>query len=161
MVVDEGVIVGSDRNQEWLLPWWWMNFRLHNNHPVAFVDFGDMSPSAVSWCQKRGPYFKLNPVTNFVAQKEFIDPQKAALWEKMHPTIWSLRLSWYKKPFALQMSPFKRSLWLDVDCQVRGSIEPLFALCENEAKFSRGAGKQIFTRLKSTERNHSSRRDHV
>ncbi|MBA3604167.1 MAG: hypothetical protein H0W50_11150 [Parachlamydiaceae bacterium] len=30
-------------------------------------------------------------------------------------------------------SPYQRTIWLDVDCQVRGSIDDLFTKCVNEA----------------------------
>ena len=84
-----------------------MYFRLYNDQPVTFVDFGDMSTKAVQWCQKRGLVIKLELSDSFMAKKDAIDPYQAALWEKMQPNVWALRFTWYKKPFALLQSPFK------------------------------------------------------
>lgn len=133
---EDGVIVGTSQRQEWLLPWWWMHFRLFNNHPVTFVDFGDLSAPAAEWCRKRGDVVKLDLSDSFMAKKEEIDPQQAAVWEKMQPNVWTLRFTWYKKPFSLLKSPYRRTVWLDLDCQVRGSIQPMFELCENEGGFA-------------------------
>nr|WP_166154713.1 hypothetical protein [Neochlamydia sp. AcF84]NGY94503.1 hypothetical protein [Neochlamydia sp. AcF84] len=132
----DGVIVGTSHRLEWMLPWWWAHFRQHNEHPVLFVDYGDMSLQAKNWCQQRGELIKLELTDTFMARKDQIDPMQACLWEKMQPQVWDLRFTWYKKPFALLLSPFKRSLWLDLDCQVRGSLQPLFEGCENEAGFA-------------------------
>lgn len=130
---DYGVIIGTSRNQEWLLPWWWMHFSAHNSLPVTFVDFGDLSTEAVEWCKKRGDVVRLELSNSFMASKDAIDPKDAQLWEKMHPEVWKLRFTWYKKPFALLLSPYKKTIWLDPDCQVRGSLIELFEQCENPA----------------------------
>lgn len=122
----EGVIVGCSQNQECLLPWWWMNFRLHNNQPVTFIDFGDLSNSAISWCQKRGNLIKLDIPNDFVTRKEEIDPALACLWESKNSYVWLFRPSWFLKPFALLKSPYRKTVWFDLDCQVRGSIQPLY-----------------------------------
>lgn len=139
---EDGVIVGTSQRQEWLLPWWWMHFRLFNNHPVTFVDFGDLSTAAIEWCKKRGHVFHLDLEDTFMAQKKDIDPEQAVLWEKMQPNVWALRFTWYKKPFALLLSPYKRTVWLDLDCQLRGSIQPMFELCENEGGFAAASEHQ-------------------
>lgn len=57
----------------------------------------------------------------------------------MQPLVWQLRFTWYKKPFALLLSPYQRTIWMDLDCQVRGSIEPMFVFCENREGFSAAA----------------------
>ncbi len=133
---EEGVIVGTSKNQEWLLPWWWMHYRLHNDYPVTFVNFGDLSPEAVEWCSKRGHVVDLELTDEFMAKKEAIDPSTAKIWEAMHPAVWGFRFTWYKKPFALLLSPYKRTVWIDLDCQVRGSIKQLFTSCRNDAGFA-------------------------
>lgn len=134
--IEKGVIVGTSRRQEWLLPWWYMHFRMHNPHPIIFVDFGDLSEEALNWCQRRGQVIELELDDSFMSTKEEVNPETGSLWEKMQPNVWSLRFTWYKKPFALQLSSFDQTLWLDLDCQVRGSIEPLFCFCENEGGFA-------------------------
>lgn len=131
--MSQGVIVGTNRSQEWLLPWWWMNYRLHNDFPITFFDFGDMSEVAVKWCKERGTVIKLNISEDFVANRDAVDPKMAKLWEGIYQNVWSVRKGWWKKPFAMVKSPYKQTIWMDLDCQVRGSILPIFSYCENEA----------------------------
>ena len=94
---DAGVLVGADQGVEDLLPTWWGHYRKHNRLPVAFADFG-MSDRMVAWCAKRGRVFSVRDVP--------VD-------------------GWWLKPFALLRSPFMRTLWVDVDCEVRGRVGPL------------------------------------
>ena len=126
----EGIIVGADQTQEWLLPWWWENYRKHNTHPVAFVDFG-MSAEKKEWCKERGEFISLFVADIFVAEKEEIEPSTLKEWEAQFGNkFWGCRNAWFKKPLACLQSPFKRSIWIDLDCEIRGSLQELFALNE-------------------------------
>ena len=40
VIFPKGIIVASDMQQEWLLPWWWEHYTRFNSFPVAFIDFG-------------------------------------------------------------------------------------------------------------------------
>lgn len=130
---NDGVIVGCTKSQEWLLPWWWMNYSLKNLYPVTFFDFGDMTPEAKAWCAKRGTLEPLNiPTADFVAPRDQVPAQMAALWEQhLNLDVWSARLQWFKKPFACLHSPYQRTIWIDLDCQVRMNLAELFSFCEN------------------------------
>lgn len=123
----KGVIVGCNSSQEWLLPWWYMNFRLHNQHPVTFVNFGDMSERALRWCSERGDVASLKCGDEFIAPKEAIDKDLAAEWEKRRGKIWSLRKAWFKIPLALLQTRYEKTLWTDLDCQIISSVEPVFS----------------------------------
>ncbi|WP_068468765.1 hypothetical protein [Candidatus Protochlamydia phocaeensis] len=140
----DGILTGCDQSQEWLLPWWWMNLRLHDGHPVTFIDFGNMSKAALDWCKGRGAVISLEADCSFVAGKEKINPQLALIWETIHTHVWQMRSAWFKKPFALLQSPYKRTLWLDLDCQVRGQLDPLFDQCDNEAEVAMKREEDIF-----------------
>lgn len=119
----DGVIVGSDLTQEWALPWWWERYRAHNNYPVAFIDLG-LSLQMKDWCRQRGQLILLK-VVDFT---EKVDPKLARGWEAFSGTqFWESRGAWFKKPFACLKSPFERTLWIDTDCEIRGSIKPLFS----------------------------------
>jgi hypothetical protein len=100
---DCGVIVGLDKHQEWLLDWWWGNYSRHNDLPVLFADFG-MSDAGRRRCAERG------------AVSERIDADC---------------YGWFKKPLALLESPFRKAVWLDADCEVRGPLDRLLDFCEN------------------------------
>ena len=101
--VQNGVVTGADAEQEWLLPWWYENFRRHNmDTDIAFADFG-MSPIAKHWCSQRGVVFHVNCGAG---------------------------QTWHKKPFALMASSFNRSVWIDADCEVRKDVYALFDYAE-------------------------------
>ncbi len=96
--INQGVLTGCDKNHEWMISWWFANFRKHNPAlPVCFVDMG-MTPECVEWCKKRGLIFQQ------------IKPNKL----------------FFKKAFAMLKTPFEHTLFMDLDCEVRGSVTPLF-----------------------------------
>ncbi len=125
-----GIVVGSDLTQEWLLPWWWKHYNACNSYPVVFVDFG-MSEKMKAWCREYGELIPLLVADIFVADKQEIDP---VLVEEMEnacgKNFWPCRHAWFKKPLACLQSPFRKSIWVDSDCQIRGSVSRLFDLCE-------------------------------
>lgn len=137
---EDGVITGCARNHEWLLPWWYMNFRTQNEYPITFFDFGDMSDKAKEWCKKRGTLKTLNvPTDQFVVGKEKVPIECKSIWElavvERQVTgidIWTARPQFFKKPFAFLQSPYSRTVWIDLDCQVRKPINPIFDYCENQ-----------------------------
>lgn len=119
-----GVLVGCDQTQEWLLPWWWHYYARYNSFPVVFADFG-MSEQAIAWCASKGSILPSSSEKRFSDQK-ISDVQKAA-WEQLYGLgIWDRRRVWFKKPQALLQSSFCTGLWLDLDCQVKGNLEPIF-----------------------------------
>lgn len=125
-----GIIVGCNEAHEKLLPWWWYHYSAHNSYPVTFVDFG-MSAKAKNWCRQRGAYILLQESFS-IALKEDVSPERAALWEGLYsPHFWPSRTGWFKKPLALRVSPYAQAIWIDLDCEVRGCVAPLFEYCDN------------------------------
>lgn len=117
-----GILAACDEKLEWLLPWWWERLRVHSETPVAFVDFG-MSACGRSFCQERGELIALD-ISQF---KESVAKERAVRWEAIYGKgLWNARQSWLKKPFALLLTPFKETIWLDLDCEVLGPLVPLF-----------------------------------
>ncbi len=120
----KGIIVGCDRNQECLLLWWWNNYSAHNRYPVAFVDFG-MSKGALAWCRKRGTTIAL---PEDICPLQPLSPEeKQRLTPHFGKEPWLYRGALFKKAFACLRAPFPHSCWIDLDCEIRGSLEPLFA----------------------------------
>lgn len=121
-----GIVVGADITQEWLLPWWWSHYSRFNSHPVAFIDLG-MSDEMKKWCQERGDLIRLPVADIFVAERETIDP---TLVQEMETacgnSFWPSRSAWFKKPLACLLSPFQTSIWIDLDCQILGPLNELF-----------------------------------
>jgi hypothetical protein len=125
-----GVVVGSDLTQEWLLPWWWEHYSAFHSYPVAFVDFG-MSEEMKKWCRDRGELIPLYVADIFVAEKQEIEPFLVEQMENVcGKGFWPSRPAWFKKPLACLQSPFRKSIWIDLDCQIRGPLNELFELCE-------------------------------
>lgn len=121
----EGILVGCDCNQEWLLSWWWEHYSKHNAYPVAFVDFG-MSEKASAWCRERGQYISL-PDEPIPLKK--LSSRRKAQWEKrLGSGFWHTRPAWFAKPLAFLRAPFAFSCWIDLDCEVRGVLDPIFAI---------------------------------
>lgn len=99
-IVDKyGIVTGANSRHEWMLPWWYDHFRKFNkNMPVIFADFG-MNKEKRNWCKANGNVINLRH---------------------------KMRRDWFKKPLAMLYAPFKRVFWIDLDCEIRGSVEPLF-----------------------------------
>lgn len=125
----DGVVVGADQFQEWLLPWWWDNFIKHNSCPVTFVDFG-LSLEKKNWCQERGELIALPFLDVLVKDKDEVEAERAEKWEDRYGEyFWDYRKAWFKKPLACLQSPYRRTLWLDLDCEILGPLTDLFNAC--------------------------------
>jgi lipopolysaccharide biosynthesis glycosyltransferase len=44
--------------------------------------------------------------------------------------VWNARLTWFKKPLAFLHSPYEKGIWIDLDCEVLGSLKSLFTRCD-------------------------------
>lgn len=128
VVIPRGIIVGSDEKQEWLLPWWWENYKRHNDFPVTFVDFG-LSEKAKSFCKERGELIEIPLPCSFLGIKEAVCREKQELWEAIYKEMyacWEKRSLWHQKPLALLQTPYQHTIWLDTDCEVHNSLSPMF-----------------------------------
>ncbi|MCB1109775.1 MAG: hypothetical protein KDK64_02250 [Chlamydiia bacterium] len=126
----DGVIVAADMQQEWILKWWWNHYSASNSSPVTFFDLG-MSKSASLWCQSKGTVIPFSlPQSTFKSQSEIpLDTQKT--WESYNSSrVWECRNQWLHKPFLILQSPYDRTLWIDIDCEVKQSLTPLFSYCD-------------------------------
>lgn len=95
---DKCIVVGVDDNHEWMLKWWYFHYNKHNNYPIVFADFG-MSRFARQWCAKHGTIVDITD---------------------------TIRRNWFKKPSAILNCPYNYIIWMDIDCEIRGNIGPLF-----------------------------------
>ncbi len=117
-----GILVASDKNQEWLLKWWWKRYIRHNNHPVAFVDFG-MTHEMAEWCKEKGSLIPFSYSIKVSSHKKILNETQSIYGKEIINT----RNFWFKKPLAFTLTPFEKTIWLDLDCEVLGSLAPLFA----------------------------------
>jgi len=123
----EGVLSGCEQSHEWLLPWFFERFRTYNpDCPLAFADFG-MTPKGKEWCRERGILVAVPELPAPVFSSIFFEGEE---WidRKLESAPLSLpQRIIFRKPLALSQSPFQRTLWLDLDCQVRGSLTSLLS----------------------------------
>lgn len=122
----QGVVIASDAKQEWMLPWWWKNYSRYNTYCVTFIDLG-LSEEAREFCKEKGQLIEIPPIP-LVGTKEVVSKETSKFWESLSDgrSWWEKRSLWHKKPIALLQTPYERTIWLDTDCEVKGSLEPLF-----------------------------------
>ncbi|MEI6241808.1 MAG: hypothetical protein WCP39_00185 [Chlamydiota bacterium] len=133
---EKGVLVGTDKNQEWLLPWWYFHYSATNTFPITFGNFG-MSKKALAWCEKRGSVLEA-PSSDFVTKKEIISSDLRKKWDQNRAAtpFWKSRPAWFLKPLLMQQSPYQQTLYLDLDCQVYQNLNPIFDFSNNPGGFS-------------------------
>lgn len=103
---DSGLVIMSDEESEWLLPWFASRFqRYHPTLPVCLFDLG-MSDEALHWARQQG-------------------------WETRAKT-WddAFGAAWFHKPLAIESSPYTNILFLDLDCEVRSALHDAFRWCQ-------------------------------
>ncbi len=131
--LSKGVLTGANAAQEWMLPHWWRCYTALCNEPVAFIDFG-MSPSARAWCQTKGMLLPFTCPTDIVQEKNAICPIRAKFWERIYPgNVWKARPIWFAKVLALLQTPYRQTVWMDLDCEVKQPLDRLFHYAENPA----------------------------
>ena len=94
---------------------------------MAFADFG-LSKEKKKWCRARGELFPVHTPPFFVKDRIDVGDALAEEWEsRCADTFWESREAWFKKPHACAHSPFELTLWMDLDCEITGSLEGIWA----------------------------------
>lgn len=124
-IKSRGIVVAADANIEWILPWWWHCYSLYNQYPVFFVDFG-MSPAMRRWCRRKGHLHLLKQSIAIKTKKEILSHYTNQWEDTYRGNVWKARQGWFKKPWACLQTPFDLNIWLDLDCEVCGSLDSLF-----------------------------------
>lgn len=122
----DGVIIATDQSRQFLLPFWWECYKKYNDYPVTIIDFG-MSAAAHQWCKERGEVIQLSLPDWLFDKRQLMSTRYF---------IQGVRRAWFHKPFAMLLSPYKRTLWLDMDCQVNGNLSPVFPYAENPTQMA-------------------------
>lgn len=94
---DRAFLTGCDHTQEWMLPWFFENYKKHNTAPLIFADFGVNDLASIQ------PHVHAVITMSKVKEK-----------------------GWFKKPKSMMHCPAKKTVWLDTDCEVKGNIEGIF-----------------------------------
>ena len=131
-----GIHCGADQSQEWMLPWWWSRYKDHNDFPVTFFDFG-MTEKMRAWALERGEVISIELDASWMTTPSQIDPDFVKDWEKWHgKQVWHLRSSWIKKPLTFLHSRYEKGIWIDLDCEILGSLKPLFSQCDSGSQIA-------------------------
>ena len=124
---DKGLLAFSNQRLEWMLPWWVETVRAHSNLPITFIDAG-LSKRMRKWCRSKGDVIKLEDQIP-VASRQKVAPEQQKLWESLYfGDVWESRKAWFLKPQVLNLTPYQKTLYLDIDCQVVSEIDSLFDL---------------------------------
>lgn len=102
---EQAIITGSNKDTEWMLPWWIERIREFN--PDVHISVHDYGLSE--------------------GMKQFLaTPNKAnSIAELLNlPDVYP----WFLKPKSMLSSPFKKTIWLDVDAECCGDLTELFDL---------------------------------
>ncbi len=123
----EGILAAANEGQAWLLEWWWKNYSRFNRLPVTFVDLG-LSSKTKRWCEERGECIPLTSYPLKIAEKGQIDEALLKEWNFFYgQTDWNKRPFFFQKPLSFLLSPYQKTLWLDIDCEVRSDLSEVFA----------------------------------
>lgn len=90
-------ITGADSNTEWMLPWFFENYKKHNKTPILLADFGLKNPK------------KYKKYVHAIIDMSHIQEE-----------------GWFKKPKAIIYSPAEMTVWIDTDCEVLKPIDDIF-----------------------------------
>ncbi|NGX50913.1 MAG: hypothetical protein K1060chlam2_00765 [Chlamydiae bacterium] len=132
----DGIVIAADENQEWFLKWWWNHYSKENSYPVTFFDIG-MSKSARIWCESKGEVRTFTFPDGWIKDRSQIDPKQIEEWEERYQgKLWEGRKQWFCKPYILLQSPYQRTIWTDLDCEVRRPLHELFNYCNEADGFS-------------------------
>jgi hypothetical protein len=97
---DKAFITGCDKNHEWMLKWFFKNYKKHmKDVPLIFANFG-LSDKGLTIVRENA---------HAVMNLETFDEK-----------------GWFKKPLAMLKSPSKKTVWIDLDCEIRDDVSNLF-----------------------------------
>jgi len=101
---DEAFVTGCDENHEWMLEWFFKNYKKHmKDVPLIFANFG-LTPEGLKLVREN-----VHAVMNL---KTFDEK------------------GWFKKPMSMIKSPSKKTVWIDLDCEIRDDIRDLFDILQ-------------------------------
>ena len=96
---DEAFVTGCDEKHEWMLEWFFKNYKQHiKNVPLIFANFG-LTAEGLKLVREN-----VHAVMNL---KTFDEK------------------GWFKKPMSMIKSPSKKTIWIDLDCEIRDDISNL------------------------------------
>ena len=97
---DKAFVTGCDENHEWMLEWFFKNYKKHmKDVPLVFANFC-LTPDGIK---------KVLENVHAVMNLKTFDEE-----------------GWFKKPMSMIKCPSKKTIWIDLDCEIRDDISNLF-----------------------------------
>ena len=97
---DKAFVTGCDENHEWMLEWFFKNYKKHmKDVPLVFANFG-LTPDGLK---------KVRENVHAVMNLKPFDEE-----------------GWFKKPMSMIKCPSKKTIFIDLDCEIRDDISNLF-----------------------------------
>jgi hypothetical protein len=126
-MISKGVLVATDSTLEWMLPWWVYHYKKQADLPIAFVDLG-MSEEKKAFCREHGTLISID-WKEFYSDPSMIEQriEGGEINGSNLNKFLNRRNAWFLKPFACLASPFEKTLWIDIDCEVLKPIDILFS----------------------------------
>ena len=110
---NEGIVTATDSHHFIGLQMLYSTLMMTHECKVAVCDLG-MDKRQLSWCSRQ---------RNLIVMGSMLD--KLRTNQQMRSPKWN-------KPYALYVSPFEKSLWMDADTVVLDDLEKLFDILERE-----------------------------
>ncbi len=97
---EKAFLTGCDEKTEWMLPWFFKNYRFYNKSPLVFADFG-------------------------ISDQRLVEGYVDAIIDLQEDTDGK---GWFKKPEAMMLCPSWKTVWIDTDCEILESVDNIFDL---------------------------------
>lgn len=98
---DKAFLTGCDKKTEWMLPWFFENYKKHTDIPLVFANFG-------------------------VSNLDIVIENCHAIMDLSQIN----EQGWFKKPKAMLNCPSKKTVWIDTDIEILDSIDEIFDLLQ-------------------------------
>jgi len=106
--MEKGVMTLLKSGDEKTLKTWWENYSKHNAYPVTFCDLG-IDEKTKKWCASKGSLLTVSK-----------DAKNTA----------------FLKVEMLLKSPYDKTIWTDLDCEIRKDLAPLYEMSECKDGFA-------------------------
>lgn len=121
----KGALVAFNKTMQPLLLWWYKSLRKYSSLPIAFVGLG-ISENVKKWCKDHGYFFDSEKYVSFFKKKQVPAKQKEKWFQFLKEDVTDIRPYWFTKPIAMMQTPFEKTLYLDIDCEIKASIDEIF-----------------------------------
>ena len=148
---EKGVLIASNEDYHCFVRSWYREYIIFNTLPITIIDFG-MTTAQLKWCEGKMDIIPCHE-NSHIHPIEDISKERLASWDKLYchglkiEDFWTNRKAFHQKARSLKLTPYNETLWLDLDCQVRGNIEELFHYAAKPPHFSLAENKKTKFRI--------------